>query len=104
MLKEGSMETKKKTLTRAEATGSSLLRLQTNTNFGKKDEPFFLVSTLPGDIFVLQRLEFSGTEFVYKGKQIRVNSLAPFKKDSSERDHDLETGRRNTKNEHYGQD
>ena len=97
------MESSKKTLTRAEATGPSLLRLQTNTNFGKKDEPFFLVSTLPGNVFVLQRLDFTGTEFVYKGKPIRVNSLAPFQKNSNERDHDLETGRRNNKNEHYGE-
>ncbi|HNW82701.1 MAG TPA: hypothetical protein PKG52_07400 [bacterium] len=97
------METAKKTLTRAEASGASFMRLQMNTNFGKKDDAFFLVSTLPGNIFVLQRLEYTGTEFVHKGKQIRVNSLAPFQKSSNERDHDLETGRRNTKNEHYGE-
>jgi hypothetical protein len=97
------MEATKKTLTRAEANSASLLRLKMNTNFGKKDEAFFLVSKLPGDIFVLQRLDFTGTEFVYKGKPIRVNSLAPFQNNSDERDHDLETGRRNTKNEHYGQ-
>lgn len=97
------METAKKTLTRAEASGSSFMRLQTNTNFGKKDDAFFLVSALPGSVFVLQRLEYTGTEFVYKGKPIRVNSLAPFQKSSNDRDHDLETGRRNTKNEHYGE-
>jgi len=69
MLKEGSMETKKKTLTRAEATGSSLLRLQTNTNFGKKDEPFFLVSTLPGDILSFRDLSSQGLNLFIKASR-----------------------------------
>jgi len=99
------MDQNKKKLTRSEAAGSSFLRLKVNTNFGKKDEAFFLISTLPGNVFVLQRLEYTGTEFIHKGKPIRVNSLAPFEKGSEiEFDNDLEAGRRNTKNQHYGED
>jgi hypothetical protein len=95
------METSKKKLSRAEAAGSNLLRLKENTNYGKKDEPFFLVSTLPGNIFVLQRLTYTGNEFIFKGKQIRTNSLDPFQKATGDFDNDLEAGRRNTKNERY---
>lgn len=97
------METAKKALTRTEASSSSFMRLQTNTNFGKKDDAYFLVSTLPGNIFVLQRVEYTGTEFVHKGKPIRTNSLSCFQKGSGEFDSDLEAGRRNTKNERYGE-
>ncbi len=95
------MDTSKKKLSRAEAAGPNLLRLKENTNYGKKDEPFFLISTLPGDIFVLQRLVYSGNEFIFKGKQIRTKSLDPFQKATGDFDSDLEAGRRNTKNEWY---
>ena len=95
------MENQRKKLSISEASGPNLLRLKENTNYGKKDEPFFLVSTLPGNIFVLQRLTYTGREFVFKDKQIRTNSLDPFQKASGDFDNDLEAGRRNTKNERY---
>ncbi len=96
-------DTTKKVLTRAEASGSSFLRLQKNTNYGKKDDAFFLIGTLPDNVFVLQRLEYVGMEFVCKGKPIKTNSLDPFRKEAGAFNNDLETGRRNTKNEHYGE-
>jgi hypothetical protein len=95
------MDISKKKLSRSEAAGPNLLRLKENTNYGKKDEPFFLVSTLPDNVFVLQRLVYSGSEFIFKGKQIRTKSLDPFQKAVGEFDNDLEAGRRNTKNERY---
>lgn len=95
------MDTKNKALTRAEASSPAFMRLRTNTNYGKKDDAFFLEGSLPGDVFVLQRLDYIGGEFVRKGKTIKTNSLSPFQKGSDERDNDMETGRRNTKNEHY---
>ena len=95
------MDTSKKKLSRSEAAGANLLRLKENTNYGKKDELFFLVSTLPDSVFVLQRLVYSGNEFLFKGKQIRTKSLDPFQKATGEFDNDLEAGRRNTKNERY---
>ena len=93
------MDSTKRKLTRAEASSASLMWLQTNTNYGKKDDAFFLVATLPDGIFVLQRLKQVGREYVFKGKPIKTNSLAPFDKGAGAFDSDIEAGRRNTKNE-----
>ncbi len=94
------MITKNKALTRVEMASPAFMRLQTHTNYGKKDDAFFLVSSLPGDVFVLQRLDYVNGEFVFKGKPIKTNSLEPFQKGSDARDNDMESARRNTKYEH----